>query len=40
LKELTSADSKPLEQVLEEVGRKAKKRGLTQEQLDSLLKDA
>jgi hypothetical protein len=40
LQELTSADAKPLEQVLEEVGRRAKERGLTQELLDSLLKDA
>jgi hypothetical protein len=40
LRELTSGELAPLEQVLDEVGRKAKARGLTPEILDSLLKGA
>jgi hypothetical protein len=40
LRELASGEYPPLEQVLDEVGRKAKARGLTPETLDSLLKGA
>ncbi len=40
LRELAAADFPSLEQVLDEVGRKAKARGLTPEMLDSLLKGA
>jgi hypothetical protein len=38
LRELTSAENLPLEQILDEVGQKAKARGLAPEILDSLLK--
>ena len=38
LRELASGEYPPLQEVLEEVGRKAKDRGLTSEILDSLLK--
>jgi hypothetical protein len=38
LRELTSSENPPLEQILDEVGKKAKARGLTPELLDSLLK--
>lgn len=38
LRELAAGDYPPLEQVLDEVGRKAKARGLTPEILDSILK--
>jgi len=38
LRELTAGEFPSLEQVLNEVGRKAKARGLTSEILDSLLK--
>ncbi len=38
LRELAAGDSASLEQVLEEVGRKAQARGLTPEMLDSILK--
>ncbi len=40
LRELTAGEIPPLQQVLDEVGRKAKDRGLTPEMLDSLLKGA
>jgi len=40
LRELATGDSSSLQQVLDEVGRKAKARGLTPEMLDSLLKGA
>jgi len=40
LRELATGDSPSLQQVLDEVGRKAKARGLTPEMLDSLLKGA
>ena len=40
LRELTAADRPSLEQVLDDVGRKAQERGLTPEILDSLLKGA
>jgi hypothetical protein len=40
LRELTAGEYPWLEQVLDEVGRKAKDRGLTPEMLDSLLKGA
>ena len=40
LRELAAGDSPSLQQVLDEVGRKAKARGLTPEMLDSLLKGA
>ena len=40
LRELAAGDFPSLEQVLDEVGRKAKARGLTPEMLDSLLKGA
>jgi hypothetical protein len=38
LRELTSSENPPLEQILEEVGQKARERGLTPELLDSLLR--
>lgn len=38
LRELTFGDNPPLEQILDEVGQKARARGLTPELLDSLLK--
>ena len=38
LRELAAGEYPPLQQVLDEVGRKAKARGLTPEMLDSLLK--
>ena len=40
LRELASAQYSSLQEVLDEVGRKAKARGLTPEILDSLLKGA
>lgn len=40
LRELTAGEYPPLKQVLDDVGRKAKDRGLTPEILDSLLKGA
>lgn len=40
LRELASGDFPSLQQVLDEVGRKAKARGLTPEILDSILKGA
>jgi hypothetical protein len=40
LRELAAGEYPPLQQVLDEVGRKAKARGLTPEMLDSLLKGA
>jgi hypothetical protein len=40
LRELAAGDYPPLQHVLDEVGRKAKARGLTPEMLDSLLKGA
>ncbi len=40
LRELAAGEYPSLQQVLDEVGRKAKARGLTQEILDSLLKGA
>ena len=40
LRELTAGQYPSLQQVLDEVGRKAKARGLTPEVLDSLLKGA
>ena len=40
LRELAVGDYPSLQQVLDEVGNKAKARGLTPEILDSLLKDA
>lgn len=40
LRELAAGDNLSLQQVLDEVGSKAKARGLTPEVLDSLLKDA
>jgi hypothetical protein len=40
LRELTANELPSLEQVLDEVGRKAEARGLTPEVLHSLLKDA
>lgn len=40
LRELASGEYPPLQQVLDEVGSKAKDRGLTPEILDSLLKGA
>ena len=40
LRELAGGESQSLEQVLDEVGRKAKAKGLTPETLDSLLKGA
>lgn len=40
LRELAAGDSVSLEQILDEVGRKAKARGLTPEKLVSLLKGA
>jgi hypothetical protein len=38
LRELTFGENLPLEQILEEVGKKARARGLTPELLDSLLR--
>lgn len=38
LRELATGDYPPLQQVLDDVGRKAKARGLTPEILDSILK--
>jgi len=40
LRELASGEKRSLEQILNEVGLKAKERGLTPEILDSLLKGA
>jgi hypothetical protein len=40
LRELASGEYPSLQQVLDDVGRKAKERGLTPEMLDSLLKGA
>jgi hypothetical protein len=40
LRELTAGEYPSLQQVLDDVGRKAKDRGLTPEMLDSLLKGA
>jgi hypothetical protein len=40
LRELAAGEHASLQQVLEEVGRKAQARGLTPEMLDSLLKGA
>lgn len=40
LRELTAGETPPLQQVLDDVGRKAKDRGLTPEMLDSLLRGA
>ncbi len=40
LRELAAGEYPPLQQVLDDVGRKAKARGLTAELLDSLLKGA
>jgi len=40
LRELASGEAQSLQQVLDDVGRKAKERGLTPEMLDSLLKGA
>jgi hypothetical protein len=40
LRELAAGQYPPLQEVLDEVGRKAKARGLTPEILDSLLKGA
>jgi hypothetical protein len=40
LRELAAGEYPSLQQVLDEVGRKAKDRGLTPEMLDSLLKGA
>ena len=40
LRELAAAERSSVQQVLEEVGRKAQARGLTPEMLDSLLKGA
>jgi len=40
LRELAAGEYPPLQQVLDEVGRKAKEGGLTPEILDSLLKGA
>jgi hypothetical protein len=40
LRELAAAEHSSVQQVLEEVGRKAQARGLTPEMLDSLLKGA
>ena len=40
LRELAASEQVSVQQVLEEVGRKAKDRGLTPEMLDSLLKGA
>lgn len=40
LRELAAGEYPSLEQVLDDVGRKAKARGLTPEMLDSLLKGA
>ena len=39
LKEIASADTRPLKEVMDEVGREAQRRGMTPEILDSLLKD-
>ena len=39
-RELANRDAPSLQQVLEEVGNKAKARGLTPEALDTLLRDA
>jgi hypothetical protein len=39
LKEIASADTRPLKDVMDEVGREAQRRGMTPEILDSLLKD-
>jgi len=40
LRELAAGESRTLQQALDEVGRKAKARGLTPEMLDSILKGA
>jgi hypothetical protein len=40
LRELAASENPPLQQVLDDVGRKAKAQGLTPEMLDSLLKGA
>ena len=40
LRELAAGEYPPLQQVLDEVGRKAQSRGLTPEMLDSILKGA
>jgi len=40
LRELAAGETPSLQQVLDDVGRKAKDRGLTPEMLDSLLKGA
>jgi hypothetical protein len=39
LKEIASADTRPLKEVMDEIGREAQRRGMTPEILDSLLKD-
>lgn len=39
LKEIASADTRPLKEVMNEIGREAQRRGMTPEILDSLLKD-
>jgi hypothetical protein len=40
LRELTARPSRPLKEVMDDVGRHAEARGLTPEILDSLLRDA
>ena len=39
LKEIASADTRSLKEVMDEIGREAQRRGMTPEILDSLLKD-
>jgi hypothetical protein len=39
LRELTSAPTRPLRQIMDDMGAKAESRGLTPEILDSLLRD-
>jgi len=39
LKEIAAADTRPLKDVMDEIGREAQRRGMTPEILDSLLKD-
>jgi hypothetical protein len=39
LKEIASADTRPLKEVMDEIGREAQRRGMTPELLESLLND-
>ncbi|HZM85687.1 MAG TPA: hypothetical protein VFF31_03935 [Blastocatellia bacterium] len=39
LKEIAAAETRPLKEVMDEIGQEAQRRGMTSEMLDSLLKD-